>query len=288
MTTERTVKKSHPKKRHLPRPASHSATLARKVFILVIFMLAQSLFFYSDFFKLKDVYVHGNNKVSTETIIKTANIPLDRNIVTLPLGEFRKRLDGIHWLKDVRLKWTLPGKVYILVEERTPSVLVRQMNKPSEWYACDDYGMILYKAKPEEKKLFPRMVIEDNLEIGKMIPRDKVKSVRKLDPWFTKRPEKEDFEKIQKQLRQQLMYYYVDERLEAIIFCQEGNRIYKIKVGKVKNMAHKMTILGAIVELVNDKGAKVEYIDVRFREPVVKLVEKDKVKKNNQGLDEEQ
>jgi len=254
-----TAKTSGKRARH-KRP-SRSAMVVRKVFIVCLFALSQLLFYYSDFFKLRYVYVHGNTRVPQKTIIETANIPMEQNIVTLPLAEFRKRLDTIHWLSDVKIKWNVPGRVDIYVVERTPTILVRRMSKPSQWYTCDDEGMVLQKAVPRDKKRYPLLVIEDKIEISKKIPADKVKTARKLDP------------QVPDEIKKNALYYYVDERLESIIFCREEGRLYKIKIGKIENIEHKMKVLMALMNLIKDRGVEVEYIDVRFDEPVFKQVQ---------------
>ena len=243
-----------------------SSRTGKKIFLVIIFLAAQLMFFYSDFFKLKEIKVVGNHRVSAEEIIKTANIPVDRNIVTLPLDESKKKLDVIHWLKDVNIRWYVPGQVAIYVEEREPVILVRNINQPSVWYTADDLGMILDKAKLSEKNRYPRMTVEDDLEIGKQIEADKVKSIKELEPLISEK------------LRKNLLYYFIDERLEVVMFFMEKGKVYKIKFGKVRNSNQKLKTLNALLDLVKDKGVKVEYIDVRFREPILKPVESQKNK----------
>ncbi|MCD4785770.1 MAG: FtsQ-type POTRA domain-containing protein [Candidatus Eremiobacteraeota bacterium] len=259
-----------PKKRARHKRPSRSAMVVRKVFIISLFVLSQLLFYYSDFFKLRHVYVHGNTRVTQKTIIDTAKIPMEQNIVTLPLNEFCKRLYAIHWFSHVKVKWNVPGRVDIYVVERTPAILVRRMNKPSQWYACDDEGMVLQKASPREKKRYPLLVIEDEIKVGKKIPAEKIKTARKLDPW------------VPEEIKKNAIYYYVDERLEAIIFCRKNGRVFKIKLGKIENIEHKMKVLMALSNLIEDKGIKAEYFDVRFKEPVFKQVQvKSKTREND-------
>lgn len=239
-----------------------SALLFKKVFIVTIILLAQILFFSSDFFRLRDIRVYGNNRVKTDEIIQTANFPMEHNVVTLPLLTFRDKLAQIHWIKDVRLKWNLPGRVDIYVEERTPVILARKMNTPADqWYAADEYGMVLFLSAPEEQGKYPKMVIEDEIKIGKTIPSKKIQAVRDLEPWM---PE---------DLRQILMFCYVDELNEIIIFCQKNNRLFKVKMGKAEDMERKIKFYTTIMELAEQNATEVEYIDLRPKEPVLKPVD---------------
>ncbi|MCE1245306.1 MAG: FtsQ-type POTRA domain-containing protein [Firmicutes bacterium] len=341
------------KKKKSSGRSDKSAVLVRKVFILVIFLLAQALFYYSDFFKLKTIKIYGNNRVSETEIVSAAGIPLDHNVVTLPLAKFRKNLDKIYWIKDVKIKWNLPGRVDIFVEERTPFLIVKQMSEaelikfagrefepgsveaiaapdsgaspvpglspspgasavpqplaspaavltgspqpspsvspspsPSStgepgteeqaadsealgiagsvgpYYAADEYGVVLYKAEKEEYPRFSRLIIDEKPEIGKKISADRVKTIKELENW------------ISADLKKEVVFYSVDERLQAVVYVLKNKRILKIKIGKIENMNHKMEVLAAISELVNQNKKEVEYIDLRFKEPVIKLVEK--------------
>ena len=258
MTAINPEKKPPLKKRSSSGRVAYSGRMFRKVFLILIFLLAQLMFFYSDFFKLKEIRVYGNNRVSAEEIIKTANIPVDRNIVTLPLGDSKKRLEGIHWLKDTNLRWSVPGQVAIYVEERIPAMLASNLKKPSDWYVCDDQGMVLYKAKPHELGRFAKMVIEEDIEIGKAVTPDKVLTIKDINS------------QLSDELRKNVRYYFVDERLEITLFFQEEEKKYKIKFGKIRDVQQKLKTMNAILDLVKEKGVKVEYIDVRFREPILK------------------
>ncbi len=251
-------KKAPARKRSSSGRLPYSGRMLRKIFLILIFAAAQLMFFYSDFFKLKEIRVYGNNRVSAAEIIKTANIPADRNIVTLPLNDSKKRLGGIHWLKDSNIRWSVPGQVNIFVEERIPAILTSNLKNPSDWYACDDQGMVLYKAKPHELGRFAKMVIEEDIEIGKNITPDKVMTIKDINSQITD------------EMRKNIQYFFVDERMEITIFLTENEKNYKIKFGKVRDVPQKLKTMNAILDLVKEKGVEVEYIDVRFREPILK------------------
>lgn len=248
------------KKRSSSSRMAYSGRMFKKIFLVLIFLVAQLMFFYSDFFKLKEIRVYGNNRVSAEEIIKTANIPVDRNIVTLPLEDSKKRLGDIHWLKDSNLRWSVPGQVAIYVEERIPAILTSNLKNPSDWYVCDDQGMVLYKAKPHETGRFAKMVVEEDIEVGKTITPDKVMTIKDISSQLTD------------DLRKQVDYYFVDERLEVVFVINDNDKKFKIKFGKVRDVPQKLKTMNAILELVKEKGVEVEYIDVRFREPILKPV----------------
>ncbi|MFP4499333.1 MAG: cell division protein FtsQ/DivIB [Vulcanimicrobiota bacterium] len=252
MAKKRTVKKAKKKTTKLP---SSSALIVKKVFILFIFIMAQLLFYYSDFFKLKDITIHGNSRVTNEQILKTANIPLDHNIITLPMNTFRKRLNTIHWIKDVKINWSVPGKVDIFVSERKPVILARQNGRPNAWFCLDEYGMALYKTNRNDKN-YPRMVIEEPLAVGKPIDSTHILAVRNID----------DF--IPVDIKENFQYYLVDSHGEVVAIAETANK-YKIKFGKDRNIEKKVSRLKAILDMIDNKKIRVKYIDVRYDTPTI-------------------
>jgi len=252
--TARTVRK---RKSTVYKP-SKSALIVKKVFIVAVFLLAQLLFYYSDFFKLKEIYVYGNSRVSDDVILKTANFPADKNIVTLPLSTFREKLNSIHWIKNSKVKWAVPGRVEVYVEERTPVMQVRQNGKPSCWFAADDEGMVLYKASPGEGARYPHLVIDDSVTIGKKIPKEPIHTIKSLDPL------------VPRDLKKSFSYYIVNRQEEVIIVVKRNGNEFKVKVGQVEDMARKMNVFRAIMKLIDENNIELEYIDLRPRQPVIK------------------
>jgi cell division protein FtsQ len=251
--------KSSQKTRRLPsHKPSPSAVLAKKIFIVFLFLIAQTLFYYSDFFKLQHIKVYGNRMVSSDKILQVADIPMDHNIVTLPMNLFEKNLTGkIHWIKTVKVRWALPGKVNIYVIERTPCILVKQNGSADQWFTCDEKGMVLYEAPSEDQSKFPRLIINGNLAIGKLISENDISSALTL------------YKELPEIIKNDVNAFLVEENGEVIILAQRLEKPFKIKVGKVKNLKPKMERLSAIISMINEKSIAFEYIDLRFNEPVI-------------------
>ena len=201
---------------------------------------------------------------------------MDHNVITLPMNQFRDRLASIHWIKDVKVRWHLPGKVSIKVVEREAKILVRRNGapKPNKWYAVDEDGMALYEAPPGEEKKFPRLVTTDPVRVGNSIPSKKVTTTREMDRW------------ISADLKRCLLYYTVDHRGEAVLFVNRKGQKYKIKIGKVKNMNRKMEVLGALLELVDQGKIKVLFIDVRSSQPAIMPIKTAKAQSDGEKSDD--
>jgi cell division septal protein FtsQ len=245
-------------RRKVQKSPYSSALLAKKIFLTAIFLVAQVLFIYSDYFKVKEIYIFGNSRVSDYLILKTAGIPLDQHLMTLPMGQFRQKLLTIHWVKDASLKWALPSQVKIYVQEREPVLLVRQEKSPGEWYAADIQGMVLYKAGASDLARFPRLAVTEQPQIGQGMPPDQVKAAKDMDGW------------VSADLKGSINHYSVDNRGEVVIIGQREGIPLQVKVGRVENMSHKMEVLGAFLEMMDQKKTRVDYIDLRSNYPVVR------------------
>lgn len=251
---------------------SRSALVAKKIFIVFIFLLSQLLFYHSDFFKIKDITVHGNRRVSDQKILQTANIPIGKNVIPLSFETFRKQVKTIHWVKDARIEWSPSGRINIYIKEREPVVLVRQNGKPGEWFAADQNGVVLYKAGEEEIDNYPRLVVNEPVHLQKKVDPDKIKTVQNIHPW------------IKGEVREKTRFYMVDEQQGVVIISRRMGRLFKIKVGKVENMKQKMKVLEAFLNLINREKKEVDYIDLRHRVPVISVPE-DK-KQDKEGAQE--
>jgi len=79
------------------------------------------------YFKIKEIALQGNNRLSREQILEWANIPLERSIFQVSLKEIAERIALKSQIKKVEIRRILPAKVLILVEERLPfACLVRK------------------------------------------------------------------------------------------------------------------------------------------------------------------
>ena len=76
------------------------------------------------FFRLEDVSIQGNRRVSQVELLQKGGLEDKVNILALNLREVKKRLEAVPWIKTVNLRRELPNKLVVLVEEREPLSLV--------------------------------------------------------------------------------------------------------------------------------------------------------------------
>jgi cell division septal protein FtsQ len=73
---------------------------------------------------LKKIEVIGLERLSEGKVIASANVDMDSNLLRLALDSVAMRLSAIPAVKQARVIRQLPGKLQIIIEERSPIALV--------------------------------------------------------------------------------------------------------------------------------------------------------------------
>lgn len=94
---------------------------AAVVFFTVLILGIAAGVFFSPIFNVDEVICEGNEKISTDEIIQTAQVNIGKNIMRQGIGGIRKRIMGIAMVESVSVKRILPNRVRIIVQERTPA-----------------------------------------------------------------------------------------------------------------------------------------------------------------------
>ena len=104
------------------------------------------------FFRLEDVSIQGNRRVSQVELLQKGGLEDKVNILALNLREVKKMLEAVPWVKTVQLRRELPNKLVVLVEEREPLSLVLFSKG---LYFLDAEGNPFKKADRQETSLLP-------------------------------------------------------------------------------------------------------------------------------------
>jgi len=115
------------------------------IFLIVILGIVITKFIMSvSYFQIKEIQVEGREKLSEETILEWANIPLYKSIFQLNPEAVKKRISSKPKVKKVIIKRLLPSKVLIHVEERKPYAYLIYKKVLFE---VDEDGVVIGKAK---------------------------------------------------------------------------------------------------------------------------------------------
>ena len=77
-------------------------------------------------FELNDIQVIGNKTVLKEEIIKTVVFKNCDNLFCVNLKESKNEIEKNNWVKSAKLKYILPSKLSIVIEEEKPKFLLKE------------------------------------------------------------------------------------------------------------------------------------------------------------------
>ncbi|MGV8123247.1 MAG: cell division protein FtsQ/DivIB [Candidatus Xenobiia bacterium LiM19] len=238
---------------------SHATPVAKKIFLLTIFVIAQVIFINSDFFKLRSIEINGIDRVTHKEILDAASLPWGANIMYLNVDVFTAKIKKMLWIKQVTLNKTYPGGVHIDVKERVPVVKVAGKKQPERWFSVDDEGVVLAEVPRDDGKGLPHLVVDEPVQVGSLIERSKVDNITKFYTWLSSDMNKKisDF-MIGEDYLISFHYFLTDHMIE-------------VKLGKLEDMNTKIEVFQKILTQMEGKSRELEYIDLRYKEPVVKM-----------------
>ncbi|MBN1777446.1 MAG: FtsQ-type POTRA domain-containing protein [Clostridiales bacterium] len=121
-------------------PAQRSnRTMVRFIVFLVIISVAL-IVLQTVVFRLKTVYVIGNDSISAEHIASLSGLTRGDNIFSISEDSVRESLKEDHWIILNRLYKQYPGEVYLFVDEREIVATLRYLGIQ---YTLDIDGMVL-------------------------------------------------------------------------------------------------------------------------------------------------
>ncbi len=82
-------------------------------------------------FKLDNIHISGNNTVSKEHIINKVVFKGCDNLFCVDLKKSKVELEKNNWIKSVKLKYSLPSNLLIMIREEKPIFLLKDSEKIS-------------------------------------------------------------------------------------------------------------------------------------------------------------
>ena len=116
--------------------------------LLIGYLVALS----APFFRLEDINFQGNSRVTQVELLQKGGLEDKVNILSLSLGEVKRKMEAIPWVKSVQLRRELPNKLLVLVQERQPVSLVLVNGG---LYFLDREGLAFKKAEGREGYTLP-------------------------------------------------------------------------------------------------------------------------------------
>jgi len=122
-------------------------------------------------FRLREIEVKGNRKISQETLLSLALIEGMPNLFTIRLKEMTKKLESHPWIDQVRGRKVFPNKIVIEVVERKPIAILQL----EELFYIDTQGEIFSRVGERDGYNYPiltgltRGVFEKEPEKAKLL-----------------------------------------------------------------------------------------------------------------------
>jgi cell division septal protein FtsQ len=245
----------------IPKEKKSSSQPRRKLFLVLIFLYANLIFFGSPFFYIKKIVIKGNLSIPYEDVMSKIDVRKGNNVwlvlFSKRLPEARKKIQQNPLVKKVAVKCYFPHQIAILITERKPSFFVKSKEV---FFAVDDEGRILYRLDKVDNTFLPIVLgfAPSVLVPGKDLPytRNIMATVENLDL-------------INKNLNEKINSFYVDHLGEITFYTKDQ---IKIKLGQPKNLNDKLAVLIPVLAKVRKYKIQHYYIDVRTEKaPVVKL-----------------
>lgn len=141
--------------------------------IIIAGIIMGSMYIYkyitkSDKFLLSEIYVNGNQYLTSGEIISIAGLQKDKNIFNYKIEEIEAKLLASNWIQDVKITRTLPSKFKIEVIEHKPVFIILRDN---ELYYLNNKAQFIDKVNKNKFISLPILYINNatNNEI-KILP----------------------------------------------------------------------------------------------------------------------
>lgn len=232
--------------------------IPRKIFLIIIFTIAQLIFFISPAFKISSIVVLGCDKNVGNEVRSKVSSYYDKHLLIVNTRGIKENLITIHKIKNIDVTKKLPSSIYINITQRNPILQIKTAGLNQLVFLCDDEGVILEQTeKPND--LLPIITLQDKILIGKKIPSERIKAG--LSVFNTKN----------NNINNLIKEVTIDENNNLTLEVQYKKDTFIVKIGKTEDINEKYKILENILQTFDTQGKGYEYIDLRFKEPAIKL-----------------
>lgn len=136
--TNKKTNKKHTKKSD--KKSNKMKKVLKWVIIIIAIFTALVYFMMSPLFNIRDIQVHGNEKVSTEQILSLSEINKGENIFAFYKPGALEKIKTNSYVEDVKIKRVLPNIIKISVEER---IITYMLEIGGNFAYIDKQGFIL-------------------------------------------------------------------------------------------------------------------------------------------------
>lgn len=232
--------------------------MVRRIFLCLLFLLAQGVFFTSELFTIHDVSVTGLRHLHREAILTEGGLREGISLWAVTPKSVERRLNTLHQVEQASVSFEVPGRVDVVVQERPARYLAAMMAAKPTWFEIDREGVVLRPAGKGNK--LPRLLVEQAVIEGTRIDPVMVATGREAVAW------------VEGILPDHSWFYQVDRRYGVTVKSTVQGTPLTIKLGQMERMEYKMSVLKALLARQKNPKEKATAIDLRYASPVIKLL----------------
>ncbi|RCW51384.1 MULTISPECIES: cell division protein FtsQ/DivIB [unclassified Halanaerobium] len=226
------------------------------ILLIIFFLITASIsFLFSPFFKVREFSIHSRQEIDKKALQRALLELYDYNILLLDKDIIKSKLERFSFISSIEIKKTLPSKVHIIIDERTPIAWID--NKKSRIIFSAD-GIILNEVTDDRIIDLPELA-----GVAYKFDNNKLKFPDYTDVLFS----------ALLKIDQNLLH-----KINKILYTDDG--IYKlyldtntgVNLGTKENIEKKFNILASILQKIESENKKADYIDLKVvKHPVIKL-----------------
>lgn len=248
---------AHEAPRFSGRKRRRSVSQARKLMALALFLLAQAIFYHSDFFRLRTIEVVGLERLSGEEVFRACGLPVGENVLSINTSACAELLRKNIFIKDVEIKKLFPGGVRIGVKERAPALVAAERGK--EWFLADEEGLIFDRNPRNAYPDLPRVLLDEPLEKGR-----KIRSIEvgKFLAFASSLSSEE---------KARILGFEADSRARISFLYRLRENSVEVRIGGLENAEEKVSLLSKMMDVIGSKAETLESVDLSRKQPMVKF-----------------
>jgi cell division protein FtsQ len=214
-------------------------------------LVAKNLIVSSDHFRIERVKVKGNSVLSSDSLLKIAQIPLKVPIFNISTESIENKLLKNPWIEEARVERDLPSTVNIIIRERVPVAVLNVA--PQSLITAN--GIVLNIPSNNSYTYLPTLTPVNSFQVkqGETIKDNSTLSL--LKQLLTAA-------KVSEELKQNLnAFYYQDNDIHASL----TSPLSEINLGKGVNELAWSTLQARIaLQKKNKIASTTEFIDLRI------------------------
>ncbi|MBP2635142.1 MAG: ftsQ [Firmicutes bacterium] len=216
------------------------------------------LFINSPYFVVGSVLVDGNKYITSEEVMRIAGVPEKINIFRLKPTEIKERLTSDLRVDEVVVERKFPATIAIHVKERQPLAFVASQYGFVE---IDREGMVMAALKNLKQVKVP---VVTGVRLGNVYVGDQVNN-----PGLTN--VLTYLSGLDEETLNQLSEVNIKSPDELVSYTTNS---IVIRIGDNQRLKEKAKLTGEILQEISTKKMAVDYIDLNYTSPIIKIREK--------------